>query len=528
VSGHWLIYVRRSYKKLGSELVAASADTSDETQLERCLALLPAGATYEVITDSGGHQSGRSDKRVGWQEVIGRVAGGGVAGVVAYDLSRLARNARLVLNLHHSLTETDADLRVAQMPNTDFTSAQGKLVLGMMAITAQFQADYDSQRMQDMMRRTFEAGGHRGNDPFGYATARNEKGEVVHPRALVIDESEAAIVRRAFALLVREPFSSVAAILNREGAQHRGDGPWTSSRVKDLCRRRQVYLGNVQRGRDGGAEVRPGNHDAILTEEEFSAAVVGVESRKRHTGKRPATSKEVYVLRGLVYCSCGTRMQGDARRSRGQMWRYYLCPLSERKRAVRNEDGSLRVCAERRVPAEEAERVVIAKLREHQFTDEEVMIGRARLAELVAADTPGTADKERERLERALKRLGDRYTWGDLEEADYRRQVGEIRNQLAALPAPDRKMADYDKRLAEFRAFSEIVPTASRDELQELVPQVVARVETASRAVVRVIPKESQLAFFEAEMAAEGCAGMAPPDGLEPPTRTLGRCRSIH
>jgi hypothetical protein len=33
VSGHWLIYVRRSYKKLGTDRVAASADTSDETHL---------------------------------------------------------------------------------------------------------------------------------------------------------------------------------------------------------------------------------------------------------------------------------------------------------------------------------------------------------------------------------------------------------------------------------------------------------------------------------------------------------------
>ena len=31
-----------------------------------------------------------------------------------------------------------------------------------------------------------------------------------------------------------------------------------------------------------------------------------------------------------------------------------------------------------------------------------------------------------------------------------------------------------------------------------------------------------------AEAAERGVLGVAPPDGFEPPTRTLGRCRSIH
>ena len=84
----WLIYVRRSYKKTATDKVVGSADTSDEVQLERCLALLPEGARYEVIVDSGGHQSGRGEKRDGWQEVIRRVAIGGVAGIIAYDVSR--------------------------------------------------------------------------------------------------------------------------------------------------------------------------------------------------------------------------------------------------------------------------------------------------------------------------------------------------------------------------------------------------------------------------------------------------------
>lgn len=85
-----LIYVRRSYKE------ATAADVSDEMQEAACRALLPVGASVRVISDSGGHQSGASAARNGYQALLAAVAAGEVASIAVYDLSRLARNARLM------------------------------------------------------------------------------------------------------------------------------------------------------------------------------------------------------------------------------------------------------------------------------------------------------------------------------------------------------------------------------------------------------------------------------------------------
>ena len=89
MSEHYLIYVRRSYKR------GDAADVSDETQEATARALLPKDATVEVIRDSGGHKSGYTDDRAGYQHLIARVKEGGITGVAVYDLSRLARNASL-------------------------------------------------------------------------------------------------------------------------------------------------------------------------------------------------------------------------------------------------------------------------------------------------------------------------------------------------------------------------------------------------------------------------------------------------
>jgi len=117
--GQHVIYVRRSYKE------ATAADVSDELQEAACRALLPPGASARVISDSGGHQSGFSAARDGYQALLAAVAVGEVASIIVYDLSRLARNARLMLNLLHELERQQVPLLVANLPNAKFDGAAG-------------------------------------------------------------------------------------------------------------------------------------------------------------------------------------------------------------------------------------------------------------------------------------------------------------------------------------------------------------------------------------------------------------------
>ena len=117
--------------------------------------------------------------------------------------------------------------------------------------------------MRDMARATFEAGGHRGNDPFGYRTVRDGAGRVAHPRRLEIVSAEAEVIRRVFAQLARSSYSDAAHVLNREGVRHRTSRAWSVSAIKDLYRRREVYIGNVTSKR--GVEIRPGTHPPILS-----------------------------------------------------------------------------------------------------------------------------------------------------------------------------------------------------------------------------------------------------------------------
>ena len=504
LGGIWIIYIRRSYKKTGSEKVVASADTSDEVQLEKCLALLPAGARYEIFVDSGGHQTGRTEKRDGWQAVISRVELGGVAGIIAYDVSRLARNARLVLNLHHALEESGADLRVVQMPNAQWSSAEGRFMLGQLALAAQFQGDYDSQRMTDMTRATFEAGGHVGNDPMGYATRRDDHGAIVRPRTLEIVEDEAEVVRRIWRELPTKSTSQIAEDLQAEGVTRRTSEPWTKDAVKDIVRRGRFYLGKVVYHR--GEDERDGRHQAIIDEATWAAGRKAVDARHNKV-LQPGRAKRVYLLTGVLECSCGRRLHGQTRSSRDREWRYYLC----------------RDCGRAGIPVADADAAVLDELRRLVLPPEAVERAREELRRRLALPSRGASDERRVRLERRLDRLKTQFEWGDIEAADYRAKMQETRAELALLPEPE-KIITFDAVARIVESLRLAISTAAPDQLKELIGLLVERVRVSADGTYAIELVPAARPFF----APRETLLQAPPDGLEPPTQALGRPRSIH
>ena len=495
--GDWLVYVRRSYKRVDD------ADVSDKQQEKAARAMVPRGASVEVIRDSGGHQSGASDQRDGYRHLVSRVASGSVRGIAVYDISRLARNAGLMLPLKAELERRSIPIRVATMPNSSWDGAIGRYMFGQLALAAQLQRDLDSERMVGLTRTIFENGGHRGLDPFGYRTVRDAKGGVVKPRSLEIVEAEAEVVRRVWRDTVVMPADEIVRGLKRDGIKRRTDEPWTRDAVKDILRRGRVYAGFVVYRR--GAEEREGRHPAIITEAQWAAGRLGIDSRRSGRIRR-SSKKRIYLLAGLIRCECGARLNGQARSSRDQEWRYYLC----------------RRCEAPSVPAEAAEAEVLKRLAAMALPDAAVERTRAELRRRLALPARGEADERRARSEKRLNRLHEMYEWGDIDAAEYRRKAEQARADLASLPEPD-KVISFDDVAARVASMPTALASATPEQAKALIALLVESVETSDRKVsgITIVPAARPF-------CASSTLLMAPPDGLEPPTRTLGRCRSIH
>lgn len=477
----WVVYIRRSMKR------ADAAAVSDEQQEAASRALIPDGATVEVIRDSGGHHSGATTERDGYQELLTRLRAGRVDGIAVYDLSRLHRNARNMLDLSEELERRRVPLRIATMPSTSFDSAVGRFMFTTLAGAAQLQRDLDSERMVELTRSIFEAGGHRGQDPFGYATIPLHK-----PRTLAIVEAEADVVRRIWSDLACLSTEDIAAGLNRDGIAHRAERPWTRDAVKDIVRRGRFYLGHVTHRR--GAEERPGTHPPIIDEATWRTGMEASTLRVRGQVRRSVRHR-IYVLGGLLRCgSCEHLMRGQPSVSRGREWRYYLC----------------RHCPAPSVPADVVEHDLRERLARGVAPARVIDEARDLLRALLAL--PGDSGKARRRLEARRERLAQLYAWGDVTEAQYRSDRAGVEHELRLLPSEDRLVL-FDQHRSLVLSIADEVMEAEVDMLQTLARRVVATAWADGRALGAVIPTGPALPFFDA-------VAMAPPDGLEPPLAT--------
>ena len=471
-----LIYVRRSYKE------RTAADVSDELQEAACRALLPAGAQVRVISDSGGHQSGFSAARDGYQALLRALAAGEVASVAVYDLSRLARNARLMLDLRHELERRQVPLLVANLPGASFDGATGRYLFGQLCLAAQLQRDLDSERMTGLQRRLFEEGRHRGHDPFGCRSLRDEAGRLVHPRQLVVVPEEAAVVRRVWRELAERSIAEVADVLSREGIAPRG-AVWTRDAVKDILRRGRVYRGFVveKRGRDE----RQGLHEPILSEAEYRRTMAAIAARRR-VGNKPRPFRH-YPLRGLLHCACGTRMRGEAHVQRGTERRYYRCPTLG--------------CRARRCPADAVEEEILATIAGGILPEEVIRAARAELRRRV--QTPGVVDvgRQRARLATRLEQLKKQHAWGDLSDESYQAQRDEVRIALAALPEGDDRIAHFDAYRTRILALPDAIAVASPARREELCQIVLERVTVRDRQVESIEWTPAARPFFERQRA---------------------------
>jgi hypothetical protein len=419
---------------------------------------------------------GFSAARDGYQALLAAIAAGEVSSVLVYDLSRLARNARLMLDLASELERRRVPLLIANMPDAHFDGANGRFTFGQLALAGQFQRDLDSERMTGIQRRLFEDGRHRGHDPLGYAGRRDAGGRLCHPRELIVVPDEAAIVRRVWAELGDHSLAEVAERLNRDGLAH--EGPWTREAVKDIWRRGKFYLGFVveKRGRDE----RPGRHEPILTEAQYARTTAAIAARRR-VGNKPKPFR-TYALRGLLVCTCGTRLRGEAHLQRGTERRYYRCPTLG--------------CKARRCPADAIEAEVLDRIGTAVLPARIVDDAQAELRKRLQTPDVISVGRQRARLTKRLEQIKKHNGWGDMPDAEYLAERDSIRAALATLPDNDR-IRSFDAYRARVLDLPEAIAVASPVRREELCRIVIERVVIRDRKLDAIVWTPPVRPFFE-------------------------------
>ena len=243
--------------------------------------------------DDGG-LSGGTLERPGLQRLLGDVRAGRLDLVVVYKVDRLTRSLAGFAKIVEIFDAAGVSfVSVTQQFNT--TTSMGRLTLNMLLSFAQFEREVTGERIRDKVAASKRKGMWMGGTvPLGYD---------VRDRKLVVNEAEAATVRRIYAdYLALGSVRLLEERLRAEGVVGKSGRPLGRGALFHLLQNR-VYRGEVAHK---GA-VYPGEHAAIV-ERELWESVHGRLAAGRSGARSGKPCRSSSPLAGILFDASGGRL----------------------------------------------------------------------------------------------------------------------------------------------------------------------------------------------------------------------------
>ena len=423
--------------------------------------------------------------------------------VVVHTLDRWSSNLKITIETISQLARHSVGL-VSITENIDWSNPQGRLFTQMLGAFAEYYSGTLASHVSKGIGQRAQQGLHLGAIPFGYQSCWEEvKGqrqlicEPEHPGGIHPDPEEGQAIQELFSRYSTGTgtLSQLASWLNSQGFRTRNrhrlpdaHGNLTASpRLFTVASLRVVlhnpiYAGKI-RHRD---QLLPGAHEALISHELFKSVQAAM---KRNSGRsetlKPHTERE-YLMKGLIRCAyCGLPMWAQTY-TNGR--RYYREQKGSRGTGYCvGRSGSV-LC---NVPDEQMGRIVSAIVLPESWMDRV-------LAQVHGADEVQRVQQERGQVEQRLKRLGQVYLDGMIEQEDYKRQKRLLEERLAGLVVPGVDTAREAGRLLEElpRLWAEADLGERRKLLLGMLDAVY--VDTVQeKSVVGVRPKPSFRPLFE-------------------------------
>ena len=222
----------------------------------------------ETLTDWA--KSGGTDRRPGYQELLKRIAGGGVRRVYAYSLSRLSRSMIDYAALVELCRKHDVSVLFTRDNDLDLRTASSRGYAGMVAVFAQMEREIAQERVQSAVSARRDRGDHMGQAPYGF--------RVVEGRLERRDDEDPGAVLAAF----RDAgsFGGAARLLNERKIPTRRCTPRADGTVTSW------------------------NHGTVadIIRQQFPAEAPLATARAR------AKTRTGSLLAGLLRCTCGSTL----------------------------------------------------------------------------------------------------------------------------------------------------------------------------------------------------------------------------
>lgn len=444
-------------------------------------------------------ESGRSETRAAYQQVVDLVRRRMVDVVIVHNLDRFMRNLRLLLNFKYELDSYRVRL-VSVLDNIDTSTPEGVLQFQIKGAIAEWYSSNLGRETKKGLTEKAQQGLWVGPVPLGY---RRGAGGL-----LELDAQGAEAVRFIFQRYASgiETYTTIADQLNAQGLRTRDGTPFSREGIRTILKNR-AYLGEVS----SGGQSYPGRHEPLVTPAIWRRCEE-LRGQRSHGSTRDATHRtEIAWLTGFLWCEvCGRKLW----RSVGGRWgrtHRYRCSGHE----ARVHIGAPHISSHE---LEQQAMDVFAALTLPGDMRAAVMREARRM---FAAETQA-GGPEPAAIAAQIERLGEAYADGAINRDRYQRKLAELRRQLDQTPiSPVTEMLDEAAAFALLGNLSDLAARASAVERRELLAAVVNRMWVEDRDIIAITPRAELYPLLLAACAAHeagrgvqmGCLM-----GLEPTT----------
>lgn len=259
-----------------------------------------------VFSDEG--ISGANTNRPALQELLKEVKKGEVSELYIYKLDRLARNVVDVYNIIKLLMEHNCRL-YAILDQLDIYSANGRMLVGILAIIAQWEREVIQERTLDGMEAMVLKGKYPfGNRPYGW----NKSSE----NYITINVEESGILNYIADLLIQGySLNDVTRFLYEDYKL-----TVNPERIKNWMRRKINYGVFEYHGK-----IYENIVPAIMSEKKFYEVESALDRREIEW------DIDKYIYSNLVYCLCGERTRHKVTIKKTKQYLYYMCEKCKKR-----------------------------------------------------------------------------------------------------------------------------------------------------------------------------------------------------
>jgi len=333
------------YCRVSTEEQAKDGHHSMATQENQCRKLASTYNIIKIFKDPG--KSGGDIKRPGLLEMLDYIKNNKIQALFIQHTDRLARDVIIHHEIKKELSKNGVELHTASGGKIEDTP-EGKMADGMMAVVNEYHKNITSYKTLKAMQNKAESGWLPGEAPLGYKNVGiGAEGKI---RVIEKDPVMSPLIKLAFKVFSTGSYSIEALIdiLYAKGFRSKRGFKISKSKM-NYTLKNPFYIGELHWGK---TYLKKAKHKPLVSRELFNAVQKVFAEHNHHACRR---RKYSFLLRGFLYCTCGSRM--TAGKFKNKIWSYYFC-------------NNRKECDESYVPVEKLEKQTESLFKRIQFSDD--------------------------------------------------------------------------------------------------------------------------------------------------------------